>query len=113
MAKSNEPLWWVPFMGGAMVAALLMPILVIITGLALPFGMVTDDQMWTVLQNPWARCILFIVISLSLFHGFHRLLYLLIDLGLKKARPALSVVCYGSAIVGTTLAALIALHVIS
>src|SRR5579871_3149363 len=80
MAKSNEPLWWIPFMGGAVVSAFLMPITIVVVGILSYFWWLNEDELWDLLQNPWVRAFLFILIALSLFHGFHRILYVLIDL---------------------------------
>jgi succinate dehydrogenase subunit D len=111
MAKSNEPLWWAPFMAGAVVTAFLLPITVILIGVLSYFFWITDSQLWSLLQNPWVRLYFFVLISLSLFHGFHRILYILIDLGLKNIRNVLAVLCYGSALLGTAVALLLVLRV--
>ena len=111
MAKSNEPLWWAPFMAGAVVSAFLMPITVIVAGIMTFFWWITDGELYRLLQEPWVRFYLFVLIALSLFHGFHRILYILIDLGFKDVRGTLAVLCYGSAIVGTIVALLLVLRV--
>lgn len=112
MAKSNEPLWWAPFMGGAAASAFLMPITIVVVGLLSYSWLINYDELWNLLDNPWVRVYLFVLIALSLFHGFHRILYILIDLGLKGARGILAVLCYGSAIVGTVIALLLVLRVL-
>ena len=111
MAKSSEPLWWVPFMGGAVVSAFLMPITIAIVGVLSYFWFITDGELYNLLELPWVRFGLFVLIALSLFHGFHRILYILIDLGFKGARGILAVLCYGSAIVGTVVALLVVLRI--
>jgi fumarate reductase subunit D len=111
MAKSNEPLWWAPFMAGAVISAFLMPATIVVVGVLTYFWWLTSRELWDLLQNPWVRCYLFVLISLSLFHGFHRILYILIDVGLKEWRKPLAILCYGAAIVGTVLALLLVLHV--
>src|SRR5438132_791104 len=111
MAKSNEPLWWIPFMGGAVVSAFLMPAVIVVVGIFSYEWLVTDGELWELLDTPWIRVCLFVLIALSLFHGFHRILYILIDLGFKGARGTLAVLCYGSAILGTVVALLLVLRV--
>jgi len=111
MAKSNEPVWWAPFMGGAGIAALLMPITIFLTSVAVAADWLTEQRLWDLLGNPLARVYLFVLISLSLFHAAHRLRFVLIDLGLKAARDVIGVLCYGSAILGTVLAATLALRI--
>lgn len=107
MAKSNDPLPWSLFAAGGMVSALLMPITVIFTGFAVLAGWITAEQFSHLLQHPLARLYLFVLISLSLFHGGHRTLLTLVDMGLKSKRPLLAVLLYGGAIVGTVWSAVL------
>ena len=44
MVKSNEPVWWSLFSAGGVVAALFIPITLILTGLAVPLGWTTTDS---------------------------------------------------------------------
>jgi fumarate reductase subunit D len=94
-----------------MVAALLMPITIVVTSILLALGRITDDNLWELSGHPLARCYLFVVISLPLFHWAHRFRFTLMDLGLKAGRGAIAVICYGTAILGTVLAALMLLRV--
>ncbi len=104
MAKSNEPFWWALFGAGGMVAAVLMPITIVLTGIAVAAGWLTEDRLWELLRHPLTRIYLFVLISFPLFHWAHRFRFTLVDLGLKSARGLIAVLCYGSAIVGTVLA---------
>jgi fumarate reductase subunit D len=108
MARSNEPFWWALFGAGGMVAALFVPITVIVTGFFVPNK---ATPLYTALHNPLVRLYLFVLISLPLFHWAHRFRYTLVDLGIKTARTPIAVACYGTAVVGTLLAALLALRV--
>ena len=38
MARSNKPILWLPFAAGGLVAALVIPVLILLTGLLLPFA---------------------------------------------------------------------------
>lgn len=105
MAKSNEPIWWSLFAAGGMVAALVLPVTVLLTGIAVPAGWISADAFFRLIHHPLARIYLFFVIFLSLFHGGHRTLLTLVDLGFRSVRPALAILLYGGAIVGTVLAA--------
>ena len=112
MARSNEPIWWSLFSAGGMIAAMVLPILIIITGILIPFGWVTDDplnfeKMSTVVSNPLIKLILFTIITLPLFHWAHRFRFTLIDIGLKSVSTFISVLCYGGAIVGTIISAVV------
>jgi fumarate reductase subunit D len=110
MARSNEPLWWGPFSAGMMIGALCVPALIVITGFLLPMLLRNDaDSVRRMINHPLTRLFLFMVISLSLIHFAHKLRYIIFDLGLKGGRTAVAVACYGAAIVGTVVAAVIAL----
>jgi fumarate reductase subunit D len=109
MRRSNEPLVWLPFAGGMMADAMLVPALALITGVLAPLGMVSEAGFRALLLNPLVRFVLFGLIALTFFHAAHRIRFTLADLGLKALKPALPLLCYGAAVVGTILAGLIAL----
>ncbi len=102
--RSNEPMWWLPFSGGMMVDAMVIPALVIITGALVPLGLVSEETLRGLLSHILGRLFVFVVVALSLFHAAHRLRFTLIDLGLKSVKGPIGVVMYGSAIVGTLVA---------
>ena len=108
MARSNDVFWWSLFSAGGVVSAFFFPATIIVTGLAVPLGWVTAEQLYALVQNPLVRLYLFVLISLPLFHAAHRLSHLAIDLGLAHTRRPLAITCYGAAIVGTLLAAVAA-----
>jgi fumarate reductase subunit D len=112
MAKSNEPIWWSLFSVGGVVAALLVPVLILITGIAWPLGLLPGDalqfaKMQAVLSHPLTRVFCFVLVSLPLFHWAHRFRFTLVDLGLKSIHTLIAVLCYGAAIAGTIAAAVI------
>ena len=113
MAKSNEPIWWSLFSAGGMLAAMIFPILIIITGILVPFGLASDDPLnferihTAVTQNNYVKLIIFIVITLPLFHWAHRFRFTLVDVGLKSMSTLISILCYGGAIAGTIVSAVI------
>jgi fumarate reductase subunit D len=107
MARSNEALPWSLFAAGGMFSALFMPITILLIGFAIPAGWITAQQFYDLLHHPLVRVYLFFLIFLSLFHGMHRTLLTLVDLGLKSLRPVLAALLYGGAIVGTLWAAVL------
>jgi len=113
MAKSNEPIWWSLFSAGGMVAAMIFPILIIITGILVPFGLTDEDPLnferihTAVTQNNYVKLILFIIINLPLFHWAHRFRFTLVDVGLKSMSTLISILCYGGAIAGTIVSAIV------
>ena len=100
-----------------MVAAMILPVLIIITGILVPFGLVDDDplnfeRIYTALSQSYLiKLILFIVITLPLFHWAHRFRFTLVDVGLKSISTLISILCYGGAIAGTIISAIIFLRI--
>jgi fumarate reductase subunit D len=93
MRRSNEPLFWSLFSGGGMLAALLAPALILVTGFLVPAKAVS---------------VLFGVAALIFFHWAHRFRHVLIDVGLRRFSLALAVVCYLTALGGTAWAGVVA-----
>jgi fumarate reductase subunit D len=112
MAKSNEPIWWSLFSAGGVVAAFLVPIHILLIGIAWPLGWLPGDaleftKMQSLLSHPLTRLYCFVLISLPLVHWAHRFRFTLVDLGLKGINTLLAVLCYGAAIAGTVVAAVV------
>jgi fumarate reductase subunit D len=103
------PLLWLLFSAGGTVAALLFPVHVFLTGLAFPLGWLeapSYDYLKRLLGHPVTRLYLFVLISLPLFHWAHRFRYTLYDgLQLKHLTELIAVLCYGTALAGTVMAA--------
>ena len=112
MAKSNEPIWWSLFSAGGVVAAFLVPVHIFLTGIAWPLGLLSGDfleysKMRMLLSHPAVRLYCFILIFLPLFHWAHRFRFTLMDLGVKHFHTLVAILCYGAAIAGTIVAAVI------
>jgi fumarate reductase subunit D len=104
---SNEPVVWLPFSAGGMLAAMLVPIHVLILWLLVPLGMVQDPtaNLTTLIANPITQVYLFLFVAGSLFHWAHRFRYVLVDLGVTGGRRFVAFLCYGSAVAGSAWAA--------
>ncbi|NMF90603.1 fumarate reductase subunit FrdD [Aromatoleum petrolei] len=108
--RSHAPIFWGLFGAGGMLAALFGPVLVFITGIAVPLGFIVpaDAMSWPRMQafaQHWAgKGVLFIVIALFMWHAMHRILHSLHDLGVH-AGFALKVACYGLALLATMVTA--------
>ena len=109
MKRNIEPFWWGLFGAGGAVAALFIPVLLFLNGLAVPMGWVEAPRyanLLTLVIHPLTRVFVFVVVSFSLFHWAHRFRFTLYDgLQLKHLNELIAVLCYGSAIVGTLVAA--------
>ena len=112
MLKSNEPILWLLFSAGGMISAMIFPILIVITGIIFPIILSGDaiellNQIHLNLKNTFIKIVIFFVISLPFFHWAHRFRFTLVDIGLKPVSFLISLLCYGSAITGTLVAAFI------
>lgn len=117
MTKTFEPLWWTLFSAGGVVSALFLPIMILLSGIAMPlewFGVGEEvfayERVRGLVALPITQLYLFVLISLSFFHAAHRLHAALSDPWLKHMESLLSVVLYGGAFTGTILTAVILLR---
>jgi len=107
--RTWEPLLWMLFSAGGVVAALLMPSLLFLFGVAFPLGWISPpgyEHLHALVRHPLTRVALFFVCMLSLFHWAHRFRYTLYDgLQIKHLNEVVTLLCYGGALVGTVWAA--------
>jgi fumarate reductase subunit D len=108
--RSNQPVFWLLFGAGGMLSALIGAMLVFITGIAMPLGLALPADLlgyenMLAFHRHWAgKAFVFVVISLFLWHGAHRIFHSLHDLGMPS-RPGSAIACYGIALAGTVAAA--------
>jgi fumarate reductase subunit D len=106
MPRTTAPLWWLLFSAGGVASALLMPVAIAVTGIAVPAGWVSASDLLEVVRHPVTRLVVFGLVSLSLFHWAHRFRYALTDLGLARlGRQAW--LFYGIAALGTVVIAVL------
>jgi len=114
--RSPEPLLWLLFSSGGMVAAMLVPVLLFLFGVAFPLGWLSPPDhayLASVVSHPITLLVLFGLCVLALFHWAHRFRYTLYDgLQLKKHRVPITILCYGGAVAGSIVAALVLLRAI-
>jgi fumarate reductase subunit D len=108
MKRSNQPIFWSLFGAGGMLAALIGPALVFITGIASPAGVLPGLMSYpnavAFARNGWGKLFLFLVVSLFLWHAAHRIYHSLHDLGVHGGTLT-KLLCYGPALAGTIAAA--------
>ncbi|EXI77645.1 MAG: Fumarate reductase 13 kDa hydrophobic protein [Candidatus Accumulibacter appositus] len=110
LKRSNAPIFWALFGAGGMLSALLGPILVFITGLAVPLAMLLPADtmsyanMLAFAQNIIGKGFIFAIISLFLWHAAHRIFHSLHDIGIHAGIVA-KLICYGGAMVATLITA--------
>ena len=99
--------WWFLFAQGGVLAAILVPVHVLVQGILGPLGIVPVvdrhyDTWVRILGIPIVKLYLLVLIAFPFFHFAHRLRYLLVDLGVPAAKstPA-QVIFYGGAVLVT------------
>lgn len=112
MAKRPiEPFLWTLFSAGGVMAAFFNPVLLFLLFLAFPLGLLRApgyDALHALVAMPVVRLLLFVLCSLPLFHWAHRFRYTLYDgLQIKHLNEFIDLVCYGGAVLGTLLAAVL------
>ena len=109
-----EPILWLLFSGGGVMAAVFLPVLVVVFGFAIPLGWVRPDynHLHAIVSHWLTRLVILGLLVLMLFHSAHRFNYALRD-GLQLARleTPIAVLCYGGALVGSAATLLIVLTV--
>jgi fumarate reductase subunit D len=116
MKRSVAPIFWLMFGAGGMLAALVGPALVMMTGLVVPTGVgnsttITDyAHAIAFAQHPFGKLVLLAVISLFGWHGAERIYLTLKDMHLGP-KFTLAWLSYGSAgaVTLATTAALLAI----
>jgi len=103
-----EPLLWSLFSLGGFITAFLFPVTLFLLFFAAPLGLWPSDPAayatflarW---GDPIVRLFFFVLIGGSLFHGTHRLKYILMDAGFKGPGPEtfLDLILNGVAILGS------------
>lgn len=110
---SAEPFVWLGFSAGGVVAALLIPALLFLFGVAFPLGWIDPPDrahLLAVAGHPLTRLVLLGASAFSLIHFAHRFRFTLIDgLQLRRYDRLISTGCYGVAAVGAVLSAWILL----
>ena len=104
-----EPFLWLLFSAGGVVAALALPVLLVLFGVAIPLGWVDAPDyphMLALLRNPLTRLGLLAVCALTLVHAAHRLRFTVEHaLRLRRHDGIIAAACYGGGLAGIAAAA--------
>jgi fumarate reductase subunit D len=101
--------WWFMFAQGGGIAALFIPVHILVQGILGPLGVVPVvdrhyDTWINILGNPIVKLYLLTLIAVPFFHFAHRLRYLLVDFGVEGAKSTwVQVIFYGAAVVVTII----------
>src|SRR3546814_10247252 len=89
MSLSNKPILWLPFAAGGMLAALLVPALMLVFVLdalqLVPAANLDYQRVYAFVGNPLVRIVLFGVIAMLLWHAAHRLRMTVQDIGARRS----------------------------
>jgi fumarate reductase subunit D len=105
--QHSEPYLWLLFSAGGMLSAMVMPVVLLLFGVAFPLGWIappTHAHILALLSNPITQLVLLALCVLSLFHWAHRFRHTLHD-AIRVTHPVISALCYGGALAGSALAA--------
>ena len=111
-----EALAWALFSAGGFVSAILLPVHVAILGIAfaagwLPAKALSYGRILHLVRNPISKLYLLALISLPLYHWAHRFRFAIHHQFGIHWRKLVALGCYGTAVAGTVLTALILLRV--
>lgn len=115
MKRSNKPIIWLLFAAGGTFAAFVTPVMIVVTGLALAFGLLPTealayDRVLAFSQNLIGKGVLFVAVFLPVWHAAHRLRITAHDFGIR-ADGVVMIVCYGLAALATVLSVIALLGV--
>ncbi|MGP3958736.1 fumarate reductase subunit FrdD [Nonomuraea sp. 3N208] len=109
MKRTVEPYLWLLFSGGGVVAALVLPVLVLLFGVLMPLGVLdwpTAEHLRALAGHVLVRLALLVVVVLCLFHAAHRIRFTSEELlGIARFDLLIAVICYGGAVAGGVMAA--------
>jgi fumarate reductase subunit D len=108
MPGSNKPIIWGLFAAGGTVAAFVLPVLILITCLAVPLDLLSTEalsyaHLIELMQHPLSKLVTFGVLFLVIWHAAHRMRITAHDLGVRNDTLTM-IICYGIAAAGTLLA---------
>jgi fumarate reductase subunit D len=113
----KEPVFWSLFSAGGFVAAILLPVHVAILGIAFAAGWLPEralsyDRVLDLVRHPLAKLYLWGIVSLPLYHWAHRFRFAVHhQFGIHGGKRLIAVTCYGIAVAGTVIAAVILLMI--
>ena len=112
--RSNAPIFWGLFGASGMMSALFGPMLVFITGIAVPLGFLLPpgtmsyQKMLPFAQNFIGKGFIAAVIVLFLWHAGHRIFHSLHEVGIHGGAGA-KLLCYGIPLAATVVSAVLLL----
>lgn len=112
MTRSHKPIVWGPFAAGGTFSALVIPVLILITGIAVPLGILPAntlayDRIFTFADTWWpGKLLLLACVILPVWHAAHRARITAHDFGVRSDFLIANLVYIAAAI--ATMAAILA-----
>ncbi|MEQ1515722.1 MAG: fumarate reductase subunit FrdD [Usitatibacteraceae bacterium] len=116
MKRSNAPIFWALFGAGGMLSALIGAVIVFMSGIAAPLGIILPrdtlsySHVLAFSQHWIGKGFLFVIVSLFMWHSVHRIFHTLHDVGIHAGLGA-KLICYGIAAAATIAAAVALLRI--
>ncbi|WP_028864154.1 fumarate reductase subunit FrdD [Psychromonas aquimarina] len=100
--RSHEPVFWGLFGAGGMLTAFLTPVMILITGILIPLGIINSqnfsyEKIHGFATTWYGAVIVLVLVALPLWHTLHRIFHALHDIGINRGRDWQQVICYGFA----------------
>ena len=107
MVPSHKPIVWGLFAAGGTVAAFVLPVILLLTGLGVAIGLLPADflayeNVHALLSHPLTRLATFGILFLVVWHAAHRMRITAHDVGIR-ADTLMAVLLYGIAAACTML----------
>ncbi|MBM4254731.1 MAG: fumarate reductase subunit D [Deltaproteobacteria bacterium] len=99
----GEAFWWALFSQGGVIAAMLVPIHIIILGFVIPWWWgpmetFSYERIHALLSHPIAKLYLIVLFSVPVFHCMHRIRHTLYDTGWRAYAGPIAFLSYGIAL---------------
>ena len=108
----SHAFWWAMFSQGGMIAAILVPVTILLSGILGPLGVVPyldGNYRWfsAFVANPLGKLYLFVLISLPTVHTAHRFHFWVHHVGIRGGRRVIPYLSYATAVLITLAAAIV------
>jgi len=115
MARSHKPVIWSLFAAGGTFSAFVTPVMILITGLAIGFGLLPAEalayeRVLAFVQHPIGKAFIFLAVFLPAWHAAHRLRITAHDFGIRADTVVMGI-CYSLAALATVMTVFVLLSI--
>jgi fumarate reductase subunit D len=111
LKRASKPIFWLPFGAGGMLSALTGPMLILVTlilvplGILLPTETLSYSRVLAFVHSLPGKLLLLVLVASYLFHAFHRFYHTLHDFGIHVG-SGIKAACHGAAALLTVYCAI-------